>query len=475
MNFRIRKSLLAVAVSGLLAAPLAQATNGYFMHGYSTKNKGLAGAGAAFSQDAMAAAVNPAGMAFVGKRVDVGLQIFSPSPRKYTSTGTATNFVDPTTGEFTFSIGDGSQSIESENDFFLLPHGAINWVMSDKATIGLAVYGNGGMNTEYKGGFASVDTALVAPPGTVVPGTSATQLPGTYGGGAITQDEGTAGINLEQMFFNFNAAYKLNDKHALGGGLIVVGQRFRAQGLEFFGSFSTDPANLSGNVNSLSWGLGAKVGYQGEVADGVRVGISYQSKISMGEFDEYKGLFAEGGDFDIPSTYTLGVSFDVGQTGVIVADYQRINYSDVASISNPFANIMTCDPNNTPASGAGCLGGSNGAGFGWQDIGIFKVGYQWTAAKIDWRLGYSHSDQAIPESEVLFNILAPATVRDHLTFGLTKDVGKTQEFNFSLMYAPNESVKGPNAFDPPNAGGTGQTIEIEMSQIDLQVGWAWKF
>ena len=47
MNFRIRKSLLAVAVSGLLAAPIAHATNGYFMPGYSTKNKGLAGAGAA--------------------------------------------------------------------------------------------------------------------------------------------------------------------------------------------------------------------------------------------------------------------------------------------------------------------------------------------------------------------------------------------------------------------------------------------
>ena len=464
MNFRIRKSLLAVAVSGLLAAPLAHATNGYFMHGYGSKEKGMAGAGVAYNHnDAMAAATNPAAMAFVDQRVDVGLQIFSPSPRKYTSTGTASNFIDTTTGEFSFSIGDGSQSIESENDFFLLPHGAVNWLLNDKTTIGLAVYGNGGMNTEYEGGFASVNDFFAG--GT---GAGAAQLPGTFGAG-------TAGINLEQMFFNFNSSYKLNPKHALGGSLIVVGQRFRAQGLEFFGSFSSDPANLSGNVNSLSWGLGAKVGYQGEVADGVRVGISYQSKISMGEFDEYRGLFAEGGDFDIPSTYTLGVSFDVGQSGVIVADYQRINYSDVASISNPFANILTCNPNTTPASGSGCLGASNGAGFGWEDIGVFKLGYQWNMVNMDWRVGYSHADQAIPESEVLFNILAPATVRDRLTFGLTKEVGKTQEFNFAFMYALNESVKGPNAFDPPNNFGTGQTIEIEMSQIDIQAGWAWKF
>ena len=452
MNFRIRKSLLAVTVSGLLAAPLAQATNGYFMHGYGSKEKGMAGAGVAYNHnDAMAAATNPAAMAFVDQRVDVGLQIFSPSPRKYTSTGPASQIFDPVTGQFTFSIGDGSQSIESENDFFLLPHGAINYILNDKTTIGLAVYGNGGMNTEYVGGFAYVNPALDPTGG---PG----QLPGTYGAG-------TAGINLEQMFFNFNASYKLNPKHALGGSLILVGQRFRAQGLEFFGGFSTDPNNLSGNVNSTVWGYGAKLGYQGEVADGVRVGISYQSKISMDEFDEYKGLFAEAGAFDIPSTYTLGVSFDVGQTGVIVADYQRINYSDVASISNPFSNLGGC----LQGVVENCLGGSNGAGFGWEDIGIFKIGYQWTMTNMDWRVGYSHSDQAIPESEVLFNILAPATVRDHLTFGLTKEVGKTQEFNFSFMYALNESVTGPNAFDPA------QTIEIEMSQIDLQAGWAWKF
>ena len=49
MNFRIRKSLLAVTVSGLLAAPLAHATNGYFMHGYGSKEKGMAGAGVALS------------------------------------------------------------------------------------------------------------------------------------------------------------------------------------------------------------------------------------------------------------------------------------------------------------------------------------------------------------------------------------------------------------------------------------------
>jgi long-chain fatty acid transport protein len=485
MNSRIRKSLLAVAVAGLLAAPVAQATNGYFMHGYSTKNKGLAGAGAAFSQDAMAAAVNPAGMAFVEQRLDLGLQIFAPSPRGYTVTGqppipVGTPFAGipdlctspPTVPcRTTFSVNPGT--VESENDAFLIPHFAYNHLLNDRSTIGIAVYGNGGMNTEYKSGSA---TLVDANPTSPTFGTYQS-FPGTFGAG-------NAGVNLEQMFFNFNAAYRVSEKHAIGGGLLVVGSRFRAQGLEQFAAFSLDPSNLSGNVNSLAWGFGAKVGYQGEVANGVRVGISYQSKISMGEFDEYKGLFAEAGDFDIPSTYTLGVSFDVGKTGVLVADYQRINYTDTKSLSNPISKLTgggcldslnatilaNSLPTFQPASGATCLGGSDGAGFGWEDIGIFKIGYQWNAANIDWRLGYSYSDQPIPDSETLFNILAPATVRQHVTAGMTLPVGSSQEFNLSLMYAPEETVKGPNPFDN---GAT--TVEINMSQWDIQAGWAWMF
>ena len=110
MRITVNKSLLAIAVSGVLAAPVANATNGYFAHGYGTKEKGLAGAGAAYSQDSMAASTNPAGMAFVGDRMDIGAAIFSPSPRKYTSSGPASNFLDPSTGQFTFGIGDGGQS-----------------------------------------------------------------------------------------------------------------------------------------------------------------------------------------------------------------------------------------------------------------------------------------------------------------------------------------------------------------------------
>ncbi len=469
MRTAVKKSLLAIAVSGVLASPAVNATNGYFGHGYSTKEKGLAGAGTAYSQDAMAAATNPAGMAFVGERMDIGVAIFNPSPRSYTVTGSpvapggnpATGG-DPNALFGSFINAAPGVEVESEDDMFLIPHFAYNWQLNSDSTVGVSIYGNGGMNTEY-------------PASSTPDFTSDGVGDGTFG-------TGTTGVNLEQLFINVSFAKLMNAKHAFGGSLIIAGQRFRAQGLDNFGALSLDPSNLSGNRNSTSFGAGLKFGYQGEVSKGIRLGASYQSKISMGEFDEYKGLFAEGGDFDIPSTYNIGVSFDVGSSGVIVADIQRINYSDVAAISNPVAGLFSnCipagfnpNPAITGASGAGCLGGASAGGFGWEDMTVIKLGYQIDVGDNTYRVGYSHADQPIPDSETLFNTLAPAVIEDHFTAGMTMKLGGNQEFNISGMYAPSNSVKGQNPVDAAAASG-GTQVEIEMTQWEIQAGWAWKY
>jgi len=117
-----------------------------------------------------------------------------------------------------------------------------------------------------------------------------------------------------------------------------------------------------------------------------------------------------------------------------------------------------------------CLGGSNGAAFGWEDMTVYKIGYQVDMDNNTFRVGYSHAEQPIPESEVFFNVLAPAVIEDHFTLGWTLRVGDNQEFNIAGMYAPSNSVKGANPFD----GGSTQ-IEIEMSQWEIQAGWAWRY
>ena len=448
MTTRSRYLLPAVM---LLCLPVtAWATNGYFSHGSSVAEKGLAGAGVAYSQDTLAASNNPAGMVWQGARYDVGAALFGPM-RSYSATG------GPQPGcnssGCTFSIGDGDTSIDSDNEAFLIPQFGYNWVIDPNRTIGLSVYGNGGMNTEYQGGSATYFVPTGPTTGNFV------TTPGTFGAG-------TAGVNLEQLFISTTYAAKISDASSWGISAIVAYQRFEAKGLANYGAFSSDLSKLSNNGTDTATGLGIRLGFQSELSPGIRLGAAYQPKIDMSEFDDYAGLFAEKGDFDIPSNFTLGLAMDVGTTGMFLIDIQQINYEDVAAVSNPISKLGSCAPNPfTGGSGNGCLGASDGAGFGWEDMQILKLGYQWQDGKMTWRVGYSTGDQPIPKEEVVFNILAPGVIEEHFTFGFTRELDAKSAINFAAMYAPSNSVKGTSNFDPS------QEIELEMDQYELAISY----
>ena len=418
------KGLVACAVTAALTIPMtAMATNGYFAHGYGTKSKGLAGSGVAFSQDAMAGATNPAGMVTVGNRMDLGVALFSPSPRSYTDDNPAAGFVS----------GPAGFGQESDNDFFLIPHFARNWMLDSDSSVGVSVYGNGGMNTEYS--------------------------TGVYAGGV----GGVTGINLEQLFINTTYSRKINATSSWGASLIAVYQTFEAKGLLPFGGLSATPSNLTNNGQDTSTGFGFKFGWQGEVSKGLTLAASYQTEMGMSEFDKYSGLFAEQGGFDIPATWTLGLAFDVTPKSTLTFDIQNIMYSDIASIANPLIIPPTSQ-----------LGDANGPGFGWDDMTIYKLGYQWeTSADWTWRVGISQGDQPIPNSELLFNILAPAVMETHLTGGFTMKTGKDSEFTLAAMYAPESSVSG--TVDTTAIAGGVDNITIEMTQMEVEASWAWKF
>ena len=446
----IRSKLLVSAIILLGLPATAWATNGYFTHGTSVAEKGLAGAGVAYSQDTLAASNNPAGMVWQGAGYDIGAAIFGPM-RSYSAKGGPSAPAGSPCDPCPFSIGDGDQSIDSDNEAFLIPQFGYNWALESDRTIGISVYGNGGMNTEYKGG-----TAILGPNPTTKTNFEA---PGTFG-------DGTAGVDLSQLFVSTTYSAKSGENTSWGVSAIVAYQRFEAKGLANFGAFSTDPGNLTDNDHDTSTGLGIRLGIQSEVSPGVRIGAAYQPKIDMSEFDDYAGLFADDGDFDIPSNFTVGLTVDVGATGMLFIDYQQINYEDVDAVSNSIDNLDACGMGDVDS----CLGGSDGAGFGWEDMQIIKLGYQWKAGeKMTWRVGYSTTDQPIPDDEVVFNILAPGVVEEHFTFGFTRELDAKSRINFAAMYAPNVSVKGPNKFDPA------QEIELEMDQYELALSYSRSF
>jgi hypothetical protein len=74
-------------------------------------------------------------------------------------------------------------------------------------------------------------------------------------------------------------------------------------------------------------------------------------------------LFADQGGFDAPQTYGVGVAYNLTPQRDVTAEYQRIDYSDVNSVGNPsFAKL----------SAGKLFGSSDGPGFGWRDVNVFR-------------------------------------------------------------------------------------------------------
>jgi long-chain fatty acid transport protein len=443
----------AIAAVGLLAANDANATNGYFAHGYSIKNKGLAGAGVALPLDGMAVSMNPAGLTEVGDRVDLGLSIFSPR-RSYDIVGNPTNpgdvpGCDPQTGQgCPYGLMPGK--VDSDSEYFFIPNFAWTKQLNDVSAIGIAVYGNGGMNTDYDTATFNINPMLPS-----------------FG-------EKPTGVDLMQLFIAPTYAHKFAEKHSFGITPIIAAQFFEGQGLNAFGEagFSSAPSKLSNNGHDSSFGFGGRIGYLGQFNEKFSLGLSWQSKIYMDEFDDYAGLFAEQGDFDIPSNWTAGIALKPNKELTLAFDVQQIYYSDVKSIANSFLPNL-----NTAVSGAR-LGDDEGAGFGWEDMTIFKIGLQWARTETwTYRFGYSYGEQPIPSSttfgdlnnEVMFNIIAPAVIEQHATFGLTYTFANASELDFSLMYAFENDITGLNPLDPA------QTITLTMDQWEVGVGYSWVF
>jgi long-chain fatty acid transport protein len=461
-----RQLIMGLGLAAGLALPLtASATNGYFAHGYGTANKGLAGAGVALPQDAQAPATNPAGITRIGHRVDAGVALFSPR-RDFTAAGF------PSGQANTFPMEPGSYASDSE--YFLIPHFGYNRPLDGKRAFGVAVYGNGGMNTDWPNHPNPLRGSQGQGSNPALPGFNPC-VPGVFPGTG-TYCAGGAGVDYMQLFIAPTYAFEFKDDVSLGASLILAYHRFEATGISTFGNVSNDPTKLSDNSHDDSFGAGLKVGVLATVSPTVDLGLSLQSKIDMGEVDDYAGLFAEEGNMDIPPTATVGIAWKTSDRSTLVADLQWIGYEEIDAVSNPmmpaFNNCAGARfiSGNPALQDPNCLGGSNGIGFGWEDMTILKLGYQWNTSKDwTWRVGYSYTEQPIPSSEVLFNILAPGVMEHHFTFGFSKKMAAGGELHFAALYAPEQDVRGPNPLDP------NQTIELSMYQFELELGYTWHF
>jgi long-chain fatty acid transport protein len=421
-----RNTLLARLAACALASTVAggaKAAEGYILGGYGVTQTSLRGAGVANSTDAMSMTLNPAGLVEIDRQFNLGVSLFAPT-RSYDATGTL--FVAP---------GEQNSSIP----LFVLPNVAYSQPIDGTSAWGVAVYGNGGMNTYYRS---------VTNWGYVCHGAN-----GVFCAGAT-------GVNLSQVFLEADYA-KSFGAISIGIAPVFALQMFSAEGLGAFTQYSASPNNMTNNGGDNSVGVGLHAGLEWKVNSVFRVGLAGATPTLMEKFSKYQGLFADQGAFNIPDYVDAGVAWDVSPAFTVMADYKVIFYSAIPAIGNASDIRLP-------------YGASGGPGFGWSNVNVLALGAEWRATPaLTLRAGLEFNNNPVHGADVTLGLLAPAVTTSQFSAGLSYRVTKNSSIDLAGYYAPKGNVSGSEI--TPYGPTPGSNITASLSEAQVTIGWTYHF
>ena len=293
MSKYMQNNIKGVVILSLIIAPFnaAFATQGTMPHGFGVKSEGMGGVAFALPQDSLILASNPAGIARLDNRLDVGAAFLK---------------VDNGT-EFAGKKYDGSK----DKSLYIIPQFGVNYNLDDTSSIGFAVVGNG-VGTAYGSGSNI---------------------------GGLTEPKS----EFQQMVATLGYAKNITPDHSFGIGILLIRHELEIKG--------TSSIGLPEGKDE-SYGYGLRLGYLGNITDNLTFGLSYATRGYMAKLKRFKGLLPEGGGLDLPSNYGIGLAYKNGPW-TIAADVQRVLWADVKTFGNPGVSRAAGAPGDSNGPGFG--------------------------------------------------------------------------------------------------------------------------
>jgi long-chain fatty acid transport protein len=420
----------------LIASITCEAGGGYNLLGYGPLAHQAGGTSTAMGLDGFAGASNPAKLAFVGDRLDLDLLLFSPY-RKIRRTGTGTPY------DF---------SSTSKNSFFLLPEAGYAHKIDERWSVGLALYGNGGLNTEFRD-----DTG--------VPGTNANPARCGDAPGNFLLGCGKLGFDLAQVIVAPTVSWQYTPGQSVGFSALIGYQRIKVYGFQAFENLSAHPDAVSNRGYDGSFGTGARIGWFARPFTWLDVGAAYTTRMYFDEFDRYRGLLADEGNFDIPQSVSFGTAIRPSKNWELGFDLHRTFWGDIRSLHNGVLNSLQ-DPQNKP------LGSKDGSGFNWVDRNSYRAGVAYAATqRLTLRAGATYGRRPSADSSansITFGLFAPNPLWQ-VTAGGTWKVDARNQVHLAIGHYVRKKFQGPSASESLGLGGE----ETGAPHVEtLMLGWS---
>lgn len=437
---------LAVLAGLAGSAGMATATNGMLMEGYGPISAGMGGASQAIDHGNAAMAQNPATLGLMADgaaRVDVAFGILGPDVKS--------------------SVPAYGLKADSGGTSYLMP--AFGYSRRSGAlTYGIGMFAQGGMGTEYEA--TSFMNGGSGQPARSELGVGNVIIPLAY----QVSPELTVGATLKFMWSTLDMQLTASGAELAGmaGASGAAPSGHLAAALPQLAGAPWARISFSGNSDfsgaAKATGFGASLGATYKVNKDVMMGASYQFKSALDDMKTGNsaasmsafGGFADNGkitviDFQMPSVLAVGASWQASPVLLLAADLKYIGWADAMKSFK-----MRYDS-------AG-MGGSVNFTMNqeWNDQTVLNLGMAYKANdKLTLRAGLNLSDNPIPDTYV--NPLFPATVKNHVTFGLGYAFSPVDEFNMAVTMAPKVTVT------------SGSGVEISHAQTNWQFLYSRRF
>lgn len=283
----------------------------------------------------------------------------------------------------------------------------------------------------------------------------ASETPSAENGGFAAQSFSRAGAGLERTFIMPTLTRAVGETTSVTGALVIAYQQFATPGL---GSTSVSvllpsaaPGTFNpGAFNETSVGSAVRLEVEERLADSLTLHTAFQSKLDMQAFQNYRGVFADPGDFDVPAIASVGLGWTPTARHRFGFDVQHVMYSDV----NTFTSSAL------PTRFLSLLGDGATPDFAWRDLTVYGVDWSWQMSARDAiKLRYSTQLQPEPSSELLYQALEDDFTDNNFALGFTHRFDRMGALRLAASYAPSQYFLGNYSY--ADRDHSGDHVEVE--------------
>lgn len=408
---------------------------GHIMQGIGATNMSMGGAATAQPIDISGALQwNPATIsAFSSKIFSVNAGLFFSAPELSSTV--------PTPG--------GPMSGVTKDDRGVSPMPALAFVWgkkNSKHTFGISAFGISGFGVTFPESS-----------------TNPINMPQSSGGfGRIQSD-------YQLMQVGLTYAYKITNQISIG-----VAPTFNYSSLKLAPNPLSSPSPTLGypvSNKATALGFGGQVGIFYNSGKGIKLGASYKSPQSFGDFD-FKNTYLDGSaapnvkfKMNYPAIFSAGIGYSNKNIDAAV-DYRFVNYKNTAGFK---------DKGWTPQFSV--------AGFGWKDISIVSAGLQYKGIKkFPIRAGYTFSSNPITSELAFFSVPATAVIKNAFQLGCGYTFNDRVMVNVAYHHGTSSgSTSGPLLSpmmkEPANLYGAipGSNVSYKMTTDLILLGFNFSF